>query len=160
MNHRRPSTRQFQFELWTKDGPCYLPSYICSLLLLLAVWKATSEPMEPALVVWLSMWVAVFLTGFYRNFRAERTYSSYRIVVHDGMLHQSVRYMVTEDEPLTLDLKDIDEAVIWEHSPIMVELIGESDDTYGAIILETTEQLLQFEELLLEANPDVVIVRE
>lgn len=119
-----------------------------------------TTPTEPDILIWVTLITGVSLIWFSRNYFAGRTYSSFRVVVQDGVLYLSMRVAVTEDEPSVVDLREIDEAVLSTHAPTLVELIGKSDDAHGLFILESTEQLAQFEELLLEANPDVVIVRE
>lgn len=143
----------FESESWERDGPSYVPTYVLSAFVLLGLLgiAANGLPVSTLSVLFFAIWFGLALLWIWQNHRAERTFSSDRIVVREGKVTHSFRYTITEAVHQEVDVEDIQEIAIHSGDPIGIELIGQHDSDF--FFFPSRDKAEQFTQTLSELNP-------
>jgi hypothetical protein len=149
------------YEVFEEERPSYLPSYIMSGFLLVAVVTIADRmpawPPAPA-PVFLGAWFGIFFYWMVLNARERKRFSSHRLSVTDGAYRHSFRYAVAEATHVEMPLSDITEVRVSADGPRLIEVTGVSGaDLY---FLPSSADLEQLVAAIRAGNPAVRVTAE
>lgn len=149
------------YEVFEEERPSYLPSYIVSGFLLVAVVAIADKlPAWPLSVahVFLAVWFGVLFYWLAQNARQQRLFSSHRLSVTADTYRHSFRYAVAEATHVELRLSDITEVRVSTVEPRLIEVIGAADD--DVYFLPASADLEQLVAAIKAGNPAVRVIAE
>ncbi|MCG6158376.1 hypothetical protein [Rubinisphaera margarita] len=146
----------FECEVWDQDGPDHFSSYVHGAFMVIAVaCVAANQVSDVGSLLVLSIWFGLCYHGWIRGLRAEREFSSDRIVVEGGCLKHNFRYTVSQSEFSKIPIESVQLMKVHFGEPISVELIGEFESEL--FWLPNEDQVRRLERTLLELNPKIVV---
>ncbi|WP_165228168.1 hypothetical protein [Aquisphaera insulae] len=149
------------YEVFEEDRPSYLPSYIMSAFLLVAVVsvadKVPAWPPAPA-TVFLAIWFGVLFYWIARSASQQRVFSSHRLSVTATAYRHSFRYAVAEATHVELPLSEITEVRITADEPRLIEVTGVSDS--DLCFLPASADIGQLVAAIKAGNPGVRVIAE
>ena len=105
------SATPMNYEGFEEDKPSYLPSYIMSGFVLVALVALAMEglPLWPLSLAhaFLAVWFGVLFVWMVRNARQKKTFMSNRLTVTSDIFKHSFRYAVAEAKHVEIPVADI-----------------------------------------------------
>jgi hypothetical protein len=148
----------FQSESWEQTGPSYVQTYIVSAFVLMGLlgiaWNGV--PFSLTAMLFFSLWFGTAFFWIWQNRRAERTFASDRITVHNGKLTHSFRYTFTEAVHVELDVNRIETIQIHTGELIGVEVVGKSESDF--VFLPDPARADRFVQTLRRLNPGIRVI--
>jgi hypothetical protein len=149
------------YEVFEEDRPSYLPSYLMSGFLLVAVVSVANRvPLWPLSVahVFLVVWFGVLYYWIILNARQQKLFRSYRLSVTADTYRHSFRYAVAEATHVEMPLSEITEVRVAADEPRRIEVTGVSEsDVY---FLPRSADLEQLVAAIKAGNPAVRVTAE
>ena len=150
------STISVNYEVFEEDRPSYLPSYIMSGFVLVAVVSLAGRvPLWPLSLphLCLALWFGVLFRWMLLNARERRVFISHQLFASPETYKHSFRYAVAEAAFFEMPVSEIEEVRVSTGEPRYIEVIGKSEgDVYFLPRSADTEQLIA---VLKAGNPAI-----
>lgn len=148
-------TDSVSYEVFEEEKPSYLPSYIMSGFVLVALVSLAHNrvPLWPLSIVHLvlAFWFGTLFMWMLQNARERKMLSSHRLTITSDTFRHSFRYAVAEATHVEIPISQIEEVRISPEEPRSIEVIGKPDgDLY---FLPQTADLEQLIVALQTVNP-------
>ena len=150
------------YEAFDEDPPSYVPSYIMSAFVLVAVvgLAVHGVPAWPPTAghVFLVIWFGILFRWMLLNARAQRLFLSDRLSVTNEAYRHTFRYAVSEATHVEIPVADIEEVRLSTAEPRRIEVIGKGDgDLYFLPRAANIDDLVA---ALTAANPAIRVTRD
>ena len=150
------------YEVFEEDPPSYLPSYIMSGFVLVAVIGLAGYglPLWPPTIAhaFLALWFGILFRWMLQNARAQRLFLSNRLTVTDAVYRHTFRYGVAEATHVEIPISEIETVRVYGDDPARLEVMGKSDnDLY---FLPQTANIDELVAALKAANPAIGVTVE
>jgi hypothetical protein len=144
------------YEVFEEERPSYVPSYIMSAFLLIAVIAIVDRaPLWPLSLahVFLAVWFGVLFYWIVGNARQQKQFISQRLSVSADTYRHSFRYAVAEATHVEMPLAEITDVRVSADEPRLIEVTGKSDsDVY---FLPPSADVQQLVAAIKAGNPAV-----
>ena len=149
-----------RYEVFQEDRPSYIPSYIMSGFVLVAVFGLAGQgiPLWPlsAVHVATAVWFGVLFRWMLQNARSQRLFLSNRLTVTDEVYRHTFRYAVAEATHVEIPMAEIETVRVSADEPRYIEVFAKSDlDTFFLPWAADVDELVA---ALRAANPAIRVM--
>lgn len=148
------------YEVFEEDPPSYVPSYIMSAFVLVALLglAAHDRPLWPPTIAhaFMALWFGILFRWMLQNARERRLFLSNRLTVTDEFYRHTFRYAVAEATPVEIPVAEIETVRVSADEPRWIEVNGKSDgDMYFLPRGADVDELVA---ALTAANPAIRVI--